>query len=454
MRALLVPLDPSIMFGAPLSNSVEVFERVYAVEYAGAHLKAAYRHAIDNGFDYVVQLNAAPKYPSDLIANQFTRLDADASVDALLLSLKPETLWQRFLTGITSFLLRRITGVTSVQDWFPAVRIYRVKQLGEIAFELNTYEAHFQTELILQLLHSGRNVLSRPAEAATTSQDATVSVALLWNSLKSGVKYRLQRVNLFYDFRYHPEMVFGDTELTHTHPAYNQKFLSDSPHSFVLKDPDLIRHGSRVLDIGCAGGYVAQELVTSKSCQVTGVDMLAKDKVQGTGFNYYQMNLETDVPRLLELIDQGKFDYILLLDVLEHLSYPELFLLQLYRRPSCRDTVFVISTANVAFFVIRFMLLLGYFNYGRKGILDVTHKRLFSVRTFKNLLDQTGFVAGRRVCFPLPYQELGFGQRVSHMLESIHRLFLKLRPSLFAYQVLHVATSSLTDTNTVEDKPI
>jgi hypothetical protein len=49
------------------------------------------------------------------------------------------------------------------------------------------------------------------------------------------------------------------------------------------------------------------------------------------------------------------------------------------------------STGNIAFMPLRFMLAFGFFNYGRKGILDKTHKRLFTVNSFRRLLKQNGF---------------------------------------------------------------
>ena len=42
----------------------------------------------------------------------------------------------------------------------------------------------------------------------------------------------------------------------------------------------------------------------------------------------------------------------------------------------------IASTGNVAYILLRLALVLGMFNYGKKGILDLTHQRLFTVRSF------------------------------------------------------------------------
>ena len=83
---------------------------------------------------------------------------------------------------------------------------------------------------------------------------------------------------------------------------------------------------------------------------------------------------------------------ILILDVIEHLASPERFLDQLHESLSRNpDVEIIISTANIGFLIPRLMLLLGQFNYGKRGILDVTHTRLFTFSSFRRCLEQCGF---------------------------------------------------------------
>ena len=51
----------------------------------------------------------------------------------------------------------------------------------------------------------------------------------------------------------------------------------------------------------------------------------------------------------------------------------------------------MLSTGNIGFFVTRLMLLFGQFNYGKRGILDMTHTRLFTFTSLRRLLEQSGF---------------------------------------------------------------
>ena len=51
---------------------------------------------------------------------------------------------------------------------------------------------------------------------------------------------------------------------------------------------------------------------------------------------------------------------------------------------------------KIAFIVQRLMLLFGQFNYGKAGILDRTHTRLFTFRSISHLLRDAGFDAPLR----------------------------------------------------------
>ncbi len=154
--------------------------------------------------------------------------------------------------------------------------------------------------------------------------------------------------------------------------------------------------------------------------------------------------------RLVALVSEGDFDVLLMLDVLQHLTVPERLLLQLSGLPYKHPPRFICSTANVAFFIVRLMLLVGHFNYGQRGILDVSHKRLFSVHTFLNLLEQTGFLVQRQIFIPFPFRSLGFSPRTARWLEKINMLLIKLRPRLFAYQIIVEARPLTTPTTTLE----
>src|SRR5438045_9668610 len=82
---------------------------------------------------------------------------------------------------------------------------------------------------------------------------------------------------------------------------------------------------------------------------------------------------------------------MMMLDIIEHLKQPEQFMDELRFAAVCKRPEVIITTANIGFCVTRLMLFFGQFNYGRKGILDATHIRLFTFRSLKALLEQSGY---------------------------------------------------------------
>src|SRR5262249_44313263 len=205
-----------------------------------------------------------------------------------------------------------------------------------------------------------------------------------------------------YDVRFHPEVVFDQSVDVLAPIQYEEKLEFRSPHSVVCRDEKLVPPNSEVLDIGCSTGYVAEELQKRRNCRVTGIDILPLHRVRAQLLRYLQIDLSQDDHRLVALLKESRFDVILMLDVVEHLSHPEKFLLRLSSLQYAKVPRFVFSTGNVGFIIVRMMLMLGHFNYGDRGILDVTHKRLFSMHTFRGLLEQTGYLIQREIYIPFP----------------------------------------------------
>jgi len=97
-----------------------------------------------------------------------------------------------------------------------------------------------------------------------------------------------------------------------------------------------------------------------------------------------------------------------------------------------------VSTANIGFLVNRLMLLFGQFNYGKRGILDLTHTRLFTFKSFRQLFEQGGFrvTAARGIPGPFP---LALGnQALSRFVMRVNQWLIAVVPGLFSYQMFFV----------------
>jgi hypothetical protein len=85
------------------------------------------------------------------------------------------------------------------------------------------------------------------------------------------------------------------------------------------------------------------------------------------------------------------------------------------------------------------MLLLGQFNYGKRGILDMTHTRLFTFSSLRRLLEQRGFQMIELRGIPAPFP-LALGDNLlSRFLVAVNNACIRLFPRLFSYQILVVA---------------
>ena len=76
---------------------------------------------------------------------------------------------------------------------------------------------------------------------------------------------------------------------------------------------------------------------------------------------------------------------------------------ELRQKANGRQPEVIITAANIAFFVTRIMLALGQFNYSRKGILGIGHRRLFTFKSLRALLEQAGYAVMEERGVPAPF---------------------------------------------------
>jgi len=88
------------------------------------------------------------------------------------------------------------------------------------------------------------------------------------------------------------------------------------------------------------------------------------------------------------------------------------------------------------------MLVAGQFNYGKAGILDRTHTRLFTFRSLRRLLVDAGFRIKEIRGVPAPFPKiLGHGIFGRAAL-AINRWLIRVSRSLFSYQIFVVAEAT------------
>lgn len=152
-----------------------------------------------------------------------------------------------------------------------------------------------------------------------------------------------------------------------------------------------IRANSRVLEIGTGGGGVTRLLKEHLGCRVVGVDL---DPVYAQlAGPYCERFVIGDISKqdVFEDITAGDYDFILFLDVLEHLQRPEELLQRFLRRYERAQTRIVVTLPNLLVWHVRVQLLMGRFEYTDTGTLDRTHLRFFTPASASAMLEQCGF---------------------------------------------------------------
>jgi SAM-dependent methyltransferase len=203
----------------------------------------------------------------------------------------------------------------------------------------------------------------------------------------------------------------------------------------------LLGGGKDVLDIGCGEGFFAEKLAAAGH-RVTGVDVLERPDRPHAFTDYHSVELDSSQAETLLGALPGRFDYVLLLDVLEHLKNPERILSAASRllKPGGR---LIISLPNVANLTVRLALLFGRFDYAERGILDRTHLHFYTRRTVKSLLARNGLRSLEEKITVMPLElVLGLSPRSPAMraISAVLGAVTRLLPGLFGYQILHVAS--------------
>jgi 2-polyprenyl-3-methyl-5-hydroxy-6-metoxy-1,4-benzoquinol methylase len=253
------------------------------------------------------------------------------------------------------------------------------------------------------------------------------------NVCKAMVRARLHQMNLFFDRKF---------DVAPPEETYGIKLGFTSSHTMAI---NAARPGAHLLDVGCGRGYVGAELV-KKGCTVTGMDRRVPVKPdEKIAF------IQWDLDRKEFPVNVSQFDQIFLLDIIEHLKRPESFMDELRFATGCKRPEVIITTANVGFFATRLMLLLGQFNYGKKGILDATHTRLFTFRSLRELLRQSGYRILEVRGIPAPYPKALGTNFMSRLLVWANEKLISLNRAFFAYQIFVRAQALPTVNNLLHE---
>ncbi len=397
----------------------------------GGNQKIGYAYAAKHGFDYVALIHGDGQYAPEELGRLLEPLvagEADAVFGSRMINPSSalaggmplyKFVGNRVLTRIQNTVLRR-----DLSEYHSGYRVYRVDALERVHYRLNTNDFHFDTQIILQLMNSGARIVELPIPTYYGDEISRVNgLRYAWDVVVHTIASVFHGFGLWQQRRLDPSV--------RTASPYRSKLGFVSPHSLAIA---AVEEGAHVIDLGAGPGDVATALV-AKGCEVTVVDM-EEPEVPVGGIEVIVANLNDS----LTFDTKGK-DTILMLDVIEHLADPEDFLDRLRAQFDHAPKTLILSTPNVAFAIQRVALLFGQFNYGRTGILDRTHTRLFTFRTLKHLLRDAGFRVKVVRGVPAPFP-LVAGGAVGKGLLSLNEIAIRVSKTLFSFQIFVIAEST------------
>jgi glycosyltransferase involved in cell wall biosynthesis len=400
----------------------------------GGNQKFGYEWAVTNNFDAVVLLHGDGQYAPELIES-FIRPILSSEADVVLGSRmmtkgsaraggmplykfvgnKILTRWQNFITG------------TELSEWHCGYRAYSVKSLKSINYLENSDGFDFDTQIILQMNSAGKRITEVPIPTYYGDEICYVQ----------GLKYA-RRVSI--EVVKHRLKSMGFFASRVTSPEYRFKHDEHSSHGKIKKMIENLQLGS-VLDVGCAGGEIS-DFAAQIGHRVVAVDI---NKPQKPLIN--AIFVQHDLDKGLPLSIDGKFDLIVCADVLEHLRTPDKLLYDLQEHVTSSGKV-IASIPNFGNWYPRARVLLGKFDYDARGILDQSHLRFFTRKSFTRIANTAGYDVTKIWTTGTPFEVMLRGapkRRISWktlltVLAKIDRGLCRLRANLFAYQFIFELT--------------
>lgn len=156
---------------------------------------------------------------------------------------------------------------------------------------------------------------------------------------------------------------------------------------------------ARILDIGCGAGANPRALKAKwPHVAIQGVEPNARaaEQARQAGIDVFHGMLH----EWLATKPTGKWDVVVMSDVLEHIPDPVKFLREPVAVEGVRDATFVISVPNYAVWYNRILTAMGSFEYRWSGLYDRTHLRFFTRKSLEKLLGYMGLRAQTVRCTP------------------------------------------------------
>ncbi len=287
----------------------------------GGNVKIGFMYAIKNNFDFIALTHGDGQYPPEEIPKQLIPLlsnKCDAVFGSRMLegfqSLKGGMPIYKFVGNkVTTWIENFLIG-TSLSEFHTGQRLFSVKTLKKIPFKLNSNDYHFDTQIIIQLYLLKARIIEMPIKTHYGDEVCHVNGwKYCWNVCKEALLIKLQKTGIIYKRRYD------------TNQNFYQNYHSFKPfgfmkiHEVVLEN---IKKKSMVIEFGSGNGIISK-MLKKKKCKILGLDKNPPRKKILDKF--LKVDLDENL-NVLKKINIDEYNYVLIIDLINHLKYPEKFM--------------------------------------------------------------------------------------------------------------------------------
>ncbi len=166
-----------------------------------------------------------------------------------------------------------------------------------------------------------------------------------------------------------------------------QNIKQNDPNGTIANVLNSITPHSKILELGCANGYITKYLKEELFCEVSIIEINKDDYQEALQYAVDGFCGDLNTMKWYEYFKTKQFDYIVIMDVLEHLINP-LQVLSLLKFLIVQNGKIIFSIPNICHNDIIIQMFYNNFTYTSLGLLDNTHIHFWGLNNIENFVKQ------------------------------------------------------------------
>lgn len=403
----------------------------------GGNQKHGFQYFIEKNFDVVVLLHGDGQYAPEYLKEMYEPLvkgEADVVLGSRMMKkfggpLKGGMPLYKYVGNKILSKYQNFRLGMNLTEFHSGYRAYTIEGLKKINLSNCSDDFHFDTQIIIKAHHNNLRIKEVPIPTYYGDEICYVN----------GMKYAKDIYRTTNDYLQTVKGKKKDPAYSEFYTHYPLKLYSYSSHSTALNILNK-KENLRILDVGCGTGAFASKV--NRKNKITGIGILPASEVQVDRFDkYYSHDLNNGLPD--EILNDTKFDFVLLLDIIEHLVDDEKLLASV-KRVLNNEGKIILSVPNIANVFIRLNLLFGRFPYSDKGILDKTHLHFYTLHSIKKIVRDMNYEIVKIKATPIPIIEVlpkFLKNNLGKLLNGILNILSFLFKRFFGYQFVMILKS-------------